>query len=201
MESIELLEQFLKKRYASEYPKFSTADKQFLATYSIDRKQGNSRDLLKSLGISDSYDAYFCSRSYVRAARDELQYMYERFSRKLNRQSEVSFDDSFPVFWGWWLSEMDNSGLCHCCYCNIDEITTQEAFASGIIRSKKPSFSGALQVERMDPSGGYRPKNCKFACVLCNNAKSDMITRDDFVKYIAPGIARYWQHIKEELGK
>ena len=72
---------------------------------------------------------------------------------------------------------------------------------NGLVISKKPSFSGELQIERKDPDGDYCHDNCEFACVICNNAKSDMISAEDFKKFFVPGIKEYWAHIEEEINK
>ena len=55
--------------------------------------------------------------------------------------------------------------------------------------------------ERKDPDGDYCADNCEFACVICNNAKSDMISAEDFKKFFVPGIKEYWKHIEEEIKK
>jgi len=58
-----------------------------------------------------------------------------------------------------------------------------------------------LQIERKDPDGDYCADNCEFACVICNNAKSDMISADDFTTYFVSGIKEYWAYIEEEIKK
>ena len=54
-------------------------------------------------------------------------------------------------------------------------------------------------LKRKYPDGDYCHDNCEFACVICNNAKSDMISAEDFKTYFVPGIKEYWKHIKEKL--
>lgn len=82
-----------------------------------------------------------------------------------------------------------------------DEKTLRDAFAEdkGVISSKKTSFSGELQIERKDSDGDYCDDNCEFACVICNNAKSDMISAEEFKAFFVPGIQEYWKYIKEKL--
>lgn len=197
MDSMELLEQFLQKKYPNISKTLSKNDKVFLSQYSIDRQQSNSVQLLKTLGLSISFDQYFRENEAAHIIRDDIQNIYRRFTVKLDGNRDP-FGRKFADFFNWWISEMDEDGKHHCCYCGVDEDTVRAAFNQGIIASKKPSFSGHLQIERMDPDGGYHPDNCKFACVICNNAKSDMISREDFVQYFAPGIRQYWQHIKNK---
>ena len=99
----------------------------------------------------------------------------------------------------WWCEKTPENGIRHCCYCGIDENTLKDAFENGVVISKKPSFSGELQIERKGPDGDYCDSNCEFACVICNDAKSDMISAEDFTTYFVPGIKEYWEHIKEKL--
>lgn len=198
MKSEELLEQYLTKKYPQLAVNLSNEDKAFLSRYAIDRQQSNSVAMLKELGLGKSYDKYFRENECARIVKDDIQNIYQRFAVKQNGKNDAPFSNDFSLFMEWWLSEMDNSGKCHCCYCGIDDETLRIAFDSGVVHSKKPSFSGNLQIERMDPNGGYCPENCKFACVICNNAKSDMISRKDFEKYIAPSITKFWEHIKTD---
>lgn len=99
----------------------------------------------------------------------------------------------------WWCEKTSETGKRHCCYCGIDEETLKDAFEQKHISSKKGAFSGELQIERKNPNGNYCNDNCEFACVICNNAKSDMISADDFNKYLVPRIQEYWNHIKKKL--
>ena len=198
MKSKELIEKYLSIKYPLLGNSLSDGDKVFLSRYSIERQQNNSVAMLKELGLGNSYDGYFKGNEYARIVRDSIQNIYQRFTAKQNDKNGTPFNDDFMSFMEWWLSEMDDSGVCHCCYCGVDDETLRAAFDRGIIHSKKPSFNGNLQIERMDPNGGYRPENRKFACVICNNAKSDMISREDFEKYFAPSITKYWEHIKAD---
>ncbi len=199
MESKQLLENFLNKKYSHTEMHLSEEDKVFLSRYAVDRRQSNSVAMLKELDIGESFDRYFRENIYARIVRDDIQIIYKRFTAKLTVKNENPFDGKFPVFLDWWISKMDADGNCHCCYCEVSESTVQAAFREGLIHSKKPSFNGNLQIERKNPLGGYNRDNCEFACVICNNAKSDMISYDDFKKYFAGGVKQYWGHIEEQF--
>ena len=64
-------------------------------------------------------------------------------------------------------------------------------FDSKKIESKKPSFTATLQIDKKDPDNGYKADNCVLACVLCNNAKSDMINDENFKNYFGEAIGKF----------
>lgn len=208
----ELVKQYLKrtKKNYSDY-QFSDADLEFLARYSV-KKEPKERETMKRLGlISDKgrVQDYYAEHEAVKKAKDCIQKIYERFSTKRNDQKKKEnpvnvFDNDFESFFDWWCKKTPEDGIRKCYYCEVDEDTVRAAFAKDekgkcVISSKKRSFSGELQIERKDPDGDYCDSNCEFACVICNNAKSDMISAEDFTKFFVPGIKEYWKHIKEKL--
>ena len=209
IETKELVRQYLKKKYHDD--QFSDADLKFLARFSV-KKEPKESEIMKSLGlISDKgrVQDYYTKHEAVKKAKDCIQKIYERFSTKRNSQTKKEkpvnvFDDDFETFLAWWCEKTPEDGIRKCCYCGVDEDTVRAAFAKDekdecVISSKKPSFSGELQIERKDPDGDYCDHNCEFACVICNNAKSDMISAKDFKEFFVPGIKAYWEHIKEKL--
>lgn len=199
MESKQLLENFLNKKYPHTEMHLSEEDKVFPIEICCRSKAKQFGRNAERVGYGESFDRYFRENIYARIVRDDIQIIYKRFTAKSKAKNENPFDGKFPVFLDWWISKMDADGNCHCCYCGVSESTVQAAFREGLIHSKKPSFNGNLQIERKNPLGGYNRDNCEFACVICNNAKSDMISYDDFKKYLAGGVKQYWGHIEEEL--
>lgn len=202
--SKELVKRYLKKtmkNYSDD--EFSKEDLEFLARYSV-KKEGCESKILKKLGYKGKVQDYYADHKSVKNAKDCIQKIYERFSTKRNDQKKKEnpvdvFGDDFESFFAWWCEKTPENGIRHCCYCGIDENTLKDAFKNGLVISKKPSFSGELQIERKDPDGDYCDNNCEFACVICNNAKSDMISAEDFTKFFVPGIKEYWEHIEEKL--
>ena len=194
----ELVEKYLKKKYPDA--QFSDADLEFLARYSV-KKEPSVNTVLKSIGADiQTEQAYYAAHPAVKAAKDDLQYIYGRLSQK-QKEYKNAFNGNFEAFFAWWCEKTPENGIRHCCYCGIDENTLKNAFKKGVISSKKTSFSGELQIERMDPDGDYCDDNCEFACVICNNAKSDMISTEEFKEFFVPGIKEYWKHIEEEIKK
>lgn len=196
IETKELVRQYLKRKYPDA--QFSDIDLDFLVRYSV-KKEPSANTILKSIGNDiQTEQAYYNAHPAVKAAKDDFQYIYGRFSQK-QKDYKNAFNGSFEAFLAWWCEKTPENGIRHCCYCGIDENTLKDAFKNGLVISKKPSFSGELQIERKDPDGDYCNSNCEFACVICNNAKSDMISAEDFTKFFVPGIKEYWEHIEEKL--
>lgn len=210
--SKELVKQYLKrtkKNYSDD--QFSDADLEFLARYSV-KKEGCESKILKDLGLicgKETVKSYYDAHETVKEAKECIQNIHKRFNTKRDSQKEKEnpvdvFGDDFEAFFAWWCKKTPEDGIRKCCYCEVDEDTVRAAFAKDekgecVISSKKRSFSGELQIERKDPDGDYCADNCEFACVICNNAKSDMISEGDFKDFFVPGIKEYWEHIKEKL--
>ena len=190
----ELVRQYLEKKYPDA--QFSDIDLDFLVRYSV-RKEPSANTILKSIGADiQTEQAYYNAHPAVKAAKDDLQYIYGRFTQK-QKDYKNAFNGSFEVFLAWWCEKTPENGIRRCCYCGIDENTLKDTFENGLVISKKPSFSGELQIERKNPNGNYC--NCEFACVICNNAKSDMISAENFTKFFVPGIKEYWAYIEKKI--
>lgn len=200
MEAKKVLELYLSKKHPSET--YTETEKKYILMYSFQRK--NASEILRFLGWTGKVTDYESKKAHVKAVTAELQKIRDRFNNKmrgrssgLEEKSRQPFGGSFENFLSWWCDEIGADGLRRCCYCGVDEATLRNNVGKGRkIRSKKLAFSGKLQIERMDPEGDYCLENCHFACVICNNAKSDMVSKEDFETYFVPGIQKYWEHIK-----
>ena len=198
IETKELVRQYLKRKYP--HAQFSDIDLDFLVRYSV-KKEPSPNTVLKSIGADiQTEQAYYAAHPAVKAAKDDLKNIYDRFKKKQD-DYKGAFNGSFEAFLAWWCKKTPENGIRKCCYCEVDEKTLKNAFDLKIISSKKPSFSGELQIERKNPNRDYCDDNCEFACVICNNAKSDMISAEEFKEFFVPDIKEYWKHIEEEIKK
>lgn len=74
-----------------------------------------------------------------------------------------------------------------CEYCGVIE---KEC---GLLKTKRGATrSKHLEIERIRPNDAYNKDNCILACYVCNNAKSDFMSEDEFKKLI-PGIQAFWE--------
>ena len=193
-----LVRKYLKGKYP--HAQFSDIDLDFLVRYSV-KKEPSPNTVLKSIGADiQTEQVYYAAHPAVKAAKDKFKYIYDRFKKKQDDYKDA-FNGSFEAFLAWWCEKTPEDGIRRCYYCEVDEKALKDAFDLKIISSKKRSFSGELQIERKNPNGNYCADNCDFACVICNNAKSDMISAENFTKFFVPGIKKYWAHIEEEIKK
>jgi 5-methylcytosine-specific restriction endonuclease McrA len=82
-----------------------------------------------------------------------------------------------------------------CYYCEIKEedfIPIWGKFYGGKTRGKK------LEVDRRDNEKDYTLENCVLACPICNNAKSDKFTDEEFKK-VGKSIKQIWL-LKDKMG-
>lgn len=202
MDELKEIKKLVRKYLKGKYPhaQFSDIDLDFLVRYSV-KKEPSPNTVLKSIGADiQTEQAYYAAHPAVKAAKDDLKYIYDRFKKKQDDYKDA-FNGSFEAFLAWWCEKTPEDGIRRCYYCEVDERALKDAFDLKIISSKKRSFSGELQIERKNPNGNYCADNCDFACVICNNAKSDMISAENFTKFFVPGIKKYWAHIEEEIKK
>ncbi|PWI46423.1 hypothetical protein CEE45_16900 [Candidatus Heimdallarchaeota archaeon B3_Heim] len=54
-----------------------------------------------------------------------------------------------------------------------------------------------MELERKDNAKGYSKENCVLSCSLCNNAKSDKFTEEEFRK-VGAAIKEIWQQRKKK---
>jgi len=76
--------------------------------------------------------------------------------------------------------------VCH--YCGMAEDKFIEIWGGfyGKKRGKR------LEIDRKEPKGEYTLKNCVLACAICNCAKSDKLTYDEFKK-VGKVIRKIWR--------
>ena len=91
-----------------------------------------------------------------------------------------------------------NKGKHTCYYCGISEDTCKEFCQKRPVGFNKRHRGFVLEIEKKDPTKGYTEKNCELACHICNNAKSDLFTEEEFSKNIVPQIKKFWENWKKQ---
>ena len=124
-------------------------------------------DLVQSAGVSKEVALEF---------KDSDEYDNIRAIRKRFTQKRKDGFKTFAKFYAW-----HNTQAQKCYYCGTSQDELNKLFGKELIESKK--FSESLHIERKDSNKGYSENNCVLACALCNNAKSDMISDENFKAY------------------
>jgi len=122
-------------------------------------------------------------REVLKEKIDEI----ERIKTRCTEEREKGFG-SFKNFYEWYLKQPQE---CHYCKTSQNDLTL--LFNNYFKPKKDPWKNGTLQIEKLKPDEGYNPDNCVLACVLCNNAKSDLISDDDFKSKFAEPMREYLQ--------
>ena len=82
-----------------------------------------------------------------------------------------------------------------CYYCNIDANTLEQLFKEKLNSTK---FNETLHIERLRPKEPYSEKNCRLACSLCNNAKSDLISDDNYKNYFSKCMSKFLEDLNDD---
>ena len=135
----------------------------------IAKRESMTEEILTDLFVSNSSDIKRIKRLYV-AKRD---------------RKDDAWMGSSESFYRWYLGQ---SKKCH--YCGVSEEQVREYFRNNPSRGGRRGQH--LEIERKEPKDRYSPANCVLACYVCNNAKSDFISEQDFGP-IAEGIIKFWK--------
>ena len=87
------------------------------------------------------------------------------------------------------LYKRDNTTKCH--YCGIEEDDFLDVWEGPFYKTRGKK----LEVDHKDNSKGDKLENCVLACALCNCAKSNKLTYEEFKK-VGVVIQEIWQQRK-----
>ena len=145
-----------------------------------------------------------------------LKNRYNQIKKRCKDEKLENGFESLKDFCKWYLErpteKVDNNGkICnekYCFYCGATETTLNLLFkkdnkkiSSNLnmpLYGKKTSFTATLQIDRQDSSKGYDAENCVLACTFCNNAKSDMVRKNDlkyFQKYFGKFVCEFYEYL------
>ena len=107
----------------------------------------------------------------------------QNIKNKFSKERKEGFKNIIN-FYKWYKKQPQE-----CCYCGTTQEELNKIFSNKKIESKK--FTETLHIERYDSNKLYSEDNCGLACSLCNNAKSDMISKDDFKTHFKDAFKAY----------
>jgi hypothetical protein len=128
--------------------------------------------------------------SYWLRINKVLKNQYSRIKKVSKDKKTINGFDTAESFYKWYKNQHDR-----CCYCETSYVQLKTLFDKGKIKSTK--FNGTLHIEQSDPKQGYTPVNCKLACSLCNNAKSDLISKENYDAYFRESMKNFLQDLSD----
>jgi 5-methylcytosine-specific restriction endonuclease McrA len=83
-----------------------------------------------------------------------------------------------------------------CNYCGVTQAELHDIVESRggklTLNQKSKRSKGTLEIEKKNPSLGYTFSNVVLSCPFCNNAKSNLISEDDWRTYFVPAMKNYF---------
>lgn len=127
----------------------------------------------------------------------QLKYKFKRFNdlyaKYYNEERRRLFES--PEAFLLWYDTQNNQ----CNYCEITQSDLKRivAYRNGnlTLNQKTKRSKGTLEIEKLDPNIEYTYKNSVLACPFCNNAKSNLISEDDWRKHFVPAVKNYFNSI------
>lgn len=116
---------------------------------------------------------------------------YHELDKKYYKKARKNLFMNVEKFMKWYKEQNQT-----CCYCGIHEDKLGTYFNHDNEQYKYARQRGkVLEIERVFTAikkpHEYEIDNCRLACYICNNAKSDFISAKSF-KPIAKGINKFW---------
>lgn len=122
--------------------------------------------------------------------KDIIDKINDIFSNQFSSNAERKKGfKSFKAFYRHLFGNGFAPDKAKCHYCGITQEEITAIFKNRFIKSKK--FSPTMNIERLNSNEGYTQKNTVLACPLCNNAKSDMISAEDFKEYFKEAMSNF----------
>jgi len=127
----------------------------------------------------------------------ELRNKYKRFndlySKYYNKNRKELFDNPDKLL--KWYDKQKN--CCNYCKISQSELHRIVEIRNGnlTLNNKSKRSKGTLEIEKLNPGKGYTYDNSVLCCPLCNNAKSNLISADNWRTYFAPAMKKYYNAI------
>jgi len=132
--------------------------------------------LISELKITEKEFNLLISDDKVVKRKEKIDKLFRnQFSSNEDRKKGFQ---NFSNFYQWYLDQNNE-----CFYCKTSYDTLLKLFQDSKLKSEK--FNATLHIEQIDPKKGYNRQNCRLACSLCNNTKSDLISKENYKKYFA----------------
>jgi hypothetical protein len=125
--------------------------------------------------------------------RTDFKRFNDLYSRYFNEQRKELFEKP-KAFLEWYDKQKES-----CNYCGItqSELHRIVKLRDGklTLNQKTKRSKGTLEIEKLNANLGYTFNNSVLSCPLCNNAKSNLISEDDWRAFFVPAMKEYFNSI------
>ena len=134
---------------------------------------------------------------------NELRIYFQKYNvlynkyRKNNIAREGLFSD-YNKLLEWYNDQQESCNYCGISQSNLTKIVESRK-GNLTLNQKIKRSKGSLEIEKLNPLKGYTFDNSVLSCPLCNNAKSNLISEEDWRKYFAPAMKRYFNSILSDI--
>ena len=134
---------------------------------------------------------------------NELRIYFQKYNvlynkyRKNNIAREGLFSD-YNKLLEWYNDQQESCNYCGISQSNLTKIVESRK-GNLTLNQKTKRSKGSLEIEKLNPLKGYTFDNSVLSCPLCNNAKSNLISEEDWRKYFAPAMKRYFNSILSDI--
>lgn len=180
---MELIDKYFELCYIRRIHEFSKIDKY------KNWASGKARETYHSL------DSFYQSELNIEKdklveLRGEFKSFNDLYAKYFNEQRKELFYDPKKLL------EWHNKQNDCCNYCGITQSELSRIVQSRrgnlTLNQKTKRSKGTLEIEKLDPNNGYTYENSVLSCPFCNNAKSNLISEDDWRKFFAPAMRNYF---------
>lgn len=174
--------------------------KGFLDSWDLYKKENPNCKIEKTLAktfkiqfniTKDEYDAFV--EEFL-----DIQIIKPKFASKPERQKDLGGD--IVKFYDWYKDQRD-----YCKYCGVTqnqlELIVKIRGGNLTLNQKTKRSNGTLEIEKRNPSDGYKYGNIILACPLCNNAKSNLIDEKSWCDIFVPAMQAYYNKLLAPLGE
>ena len=128
----------------------------------------------------------------TKSERESIQKIRNKFKGKRKEDFEL-----FEDFYNWFSESNKICGYCGISQTELYVLFREERYLP--LNDALKRSGGTLEIERKDcKSNSYAKDNIILACPLCNNAKSNLISEDDWRDTFVEAMRAYYEKL---LGK
>ena len=121
--------------------------------------------------------------------RSDFKKFNDLYSRYFNEQRKELFEKPKELL--EWYDKQKES----CNYCGITQSELHRIVKSRngnlTLNQRTKRSKGTLEIEKLNPELGYKFQNSVLCCPFCNNAKSNLISENDWRAFFVPAMKKY----------